>query len=55
MVAAEWMPMSVRLPHTIEILADELTYVGVLVLLLFKLGPATSSTRSQVLSGASGT
>lgn len=34
MIAADWMPVSVRLPHTLEILADEFVYVGVLIVLL---------------------
>lgn len=34
MIASYWMPLSVRLPHTLEILADEFVYVGVLVALL---------------------
>ncbi len=34
LMLAEWMPLSVRLPHTIEILADEFVYAGVLVALL---------------------
>jgi hypothetical protein len=34
MIAADWMPISVRLPHTLEILADEFAYAGVLVALL---------------------
>ncbi len=35
-VAAEWMPVSVRPPHTVEILADEFVYAGVLVVLLMR-------------------
>ena len=34
MLAAYWMPVSVRLPHSLEILADEFVYAGVLVALL---------------------
>ncbi len=34
MLSADWMPVSVRLPHTLEILADEFVYAGVLVVLL---------------------
>ena len=34
MLVAYWMPVSVRLPHTLEILADEFVYAGVLVALL---------------------
>ncbi|MGE5141722.1 MAG: hypothetical protein ACM3JD_19830 [Rudaea sp.] len=35
MLSADWMPVSIRLPHAIEILADEFTYAAVLVVLLF--------------------
>ncbi len=31
---ADWMPLAVRVPHTLEILADEFVYAGVLVALL---------------------
>jgi hypothetical protein len=34
MLSADWMPVSVRLPHTLEIMADEFVYAGVLVVLL---------------------
>ena len=34
MLAAYWMPLSVRMPHSVEILADEFVYAGVLVALL---------------------
>lgn len=34
MLSAEWMPVSVRLPHTLEIMADEFVYAGALVALL---------------------
>ena len=34
MLSATWMPLSVRVPHTLEILADEFVYAGLLVLLL---------------------
>lgn len=34
MLASTWMPLSVRVPHTLEILADSFVYAGVLVLLL---------------------
>ena len=36
MLDAYWMPLAVRVPHSLEILADELTYAGVLVTLLVK-------------------
>jgi hypothetical protein len=34
MLAATYMPLSVRLPHTLEILADSFVHAGLLVLLL---------------------
>lgn len=34
MIAADWMPVSVRLPHMLEIMADEFVYAGALTLLL---------------------
>lgn len=36
MLYATWFPTYVRLPHTVEILADEFVYAGALVLLLGK-------------------
>lgn len=36
MLAAYWMPLSVRLPHMLEILVDEFLYAGVLVALFKK-------------------
>lgn len=36
MLAAYWMPLSVRVPHSLEILADEFMYAAVLVALLAK-------------------
>lgn len=36
MLYATWLPLYVRLPHTVEILADELVYAGALVFLLGK-------------------
>jgi hypothetical protein len=33
---AYWLPLALRLPHTLEILVDEFVYAGVLVLLLAK-------------------
>jgi hypothetical protein len=49
MLAAYWMPVSVRLPHTLEILADEFVYAGALTLLL---SPDRSTAR-PAWSGAS--
>lgn len=34
MLISTWLPASVRIPHALEILADEFVYAGVLVLLL---------------------
>ncbi len=36
MLISTWLPVYVRFPHTLEILADEFVYAGVLVLLLVK-------------------
>ncbi len=36
MLLAYWMPLTLRVPHTLEILADSFVYAGVLVLLLVK-------------------
>lgn len=36
MLYATWLPLYVRFPHTLEILADEFVYAGALVLLLGK-------------------
>jgi hypothetical protein len=52
MLAAEWMPVSVRLPHTIEILADEFVYAGVLVLLLTRYVGIRGLSRASAQSGA---
>ena len=45
---AYWLPMSLRLPHALEILADEFVYAGVLVALLAKGGASTS--REQTIT-----
>jgi hypothetical protein len=47
MLAAYWMPVSVRLPHSLEILADEFVYAGALVMLLM---PGRSTTRTALSS-----
>jgi hypothetical protein len=39
MLAAFWLPLAVRVPHSLEILADEFVYAGALVLLLTKRSP----------------
>lgn len=36
LMSAYWMPLSIRVPHSLEILADEFVYAGVLVALLAK-------------------
>ncbi len=36
MLAADWMPLSVRLPHTLEIMADEFVYAVALTVLMAK-------------------
>lgn len=48
MLISTWLPLYVRFPHSLEILADEFVYAGVLVLLLGKRSPAPQP-RSQVL------
>ncbi len=45
MLTGTWMPLSVRVPHALEILADEFVYAGVLVLLLAR---GKSATRAIV-------
>ena len=43
MVSAYWMPFSVRVPHSVEFMADEFVYAGVL----------TALRKVQCLSAAS--
>lgn len=51
MLAADWMPVAVRLPHTLEILADEFVYTGLLVALLVQGNEsARRDSRSVALS-----
>ncbi len=52
MLSADWMPVSVRLPHAIEILADEFTYAAVLVVLLFGARASTVEAQRAPASGA---
>lgn len=47
MLYATWLPLYVRIPHLIEILADEFVYAGVLVLLLKKHAVAAGQTGTQ--------
>ena len=54
MLGAEWMPVAVRLPHTLEILVDEFVYAGVLVWLLRKESPVAQPSRSAVRRAAVG-
>lgn len=42
MLAADWLPVYVRFPHILEILADEFIYAGALVWLLFPRQPVQS-------------
>jgi hypothetical protein len=44
MLGAYYMPLAVRVPHTLEILADSFTHAGLLVLLLAKRSPQTIQT-----------
>ncbi len=54
LMLAEWMPLSVRLPHTIEILADEFVYAGAVVALLTKGGEAALPEQRVVGHGVTG-
>lgn len=47
MLYATWLPLYVRFPHTLEILADEFVYAGVLVLLLKKRAVPAGQTNTQ--------
>jgi len=40
MMISTWLPLYVRFPHTLEMLADEFVYAGALVLLIAKRNPA---------------
>lgn len=44
MLAAYYMPLTIRIPHTLEILADSFTHAGVLVVLLAKGGAHLAQT-----------
>lgn len=52
MLYATWLPLYVRLPHTLEIFADEFVYAGVLVLLLAKRAFATRRERGATVTAA---
>ncbi len=45
MLTSTWLPLYVRIPHTLEVLADEFVYAGVLVLLIMR--GAASDKRPQ--------
>jgi hypothetical protein len=49
MLGAYYMPLNIRIPHTLEILADSLTYAGVLVVLLAKGGAHLVQTVKESL------
>lgn len=53
MLYATWLPLYVRVPHLLEILADEFVYAGVLVLLLKKRGGAVARSDTQIPRGGS--
>ena len=48
MLASDWMPLSVRVPHTLEILADSFVYAGALVLLLTQSRVASDQAQNAV-------
>lgn len=48
MLVSTWLPLYVRFPHSLEILADEFVYAGLLVLLLVKRGAPEPETRSAL-------
>jgi hypothetical protein len=47
MLISTWLPLYVRIPHTLEMLADEFVYAGLLVLLVTR-GKAPSGARHLV-------
>jgi hypothetical protein len=47
MLGAYYMPLAVRVPHTLEILADSFTHAGLLVVLLANGKLAVGSERGQ--------
>jgi hypothetical protein len=49
MLGAYYMPLNIRIPHTLEILADSFTYAGVLVVLLAKGGAHLVQTMKESL------
>jgi xanthosine utilization system XapX-like protein len=52
MLISTWLPLYVRFPHALEILADEFAYAGVLVLLIAKGNAPNKQPRSAVGSNA---
>jgi len=49
MLSAYWMPLSIRVPHTLEIMADEFVYAGALVILLAQSAKAETSYAQKAL------
>jgi len=49
MLGAYYMPLNIRIPHTLEILADSFAYAGVLVVLLAKGGSHLVQTMKESL------
>jgi tryptophan-rich sensory protein len=47
MLGAYYMPLNIRIPHTLEILADSFTHAGVLVVLLAKGGAHLVQTAKE--------
>jgi hypothetical protein len=52
MLISTWLPLYVRFPHALEILADEFVYAGVLVLLIAKGRAPDQESQSAVLRKA---
>ena len=48
MLISTWLPLYVRFPHALEIMADEFVYAGVLVLLLAKHSAPEKQPRMQI-------
>ena len=47
MLISTWLPLYVRFPHTLEILADEFVYAGALVVLIAKRRPRRASVETN--------
>lgn len=50
MLMSTWLPLYVRIPHTLEVLADEFAYAGVLVLLFARRNAPDKQPRGAVES-----